>query len=100
MTDISNLQSERRKYYSLKEKMMEVRDILKSSLDYLEDADKKVVVGYNIDDLRGDDGFLQTRKTEIQNLYNTLNNNVIPSINSNIYKLGNEIENALSAEEI
>ncbi|MBQ7104363.1 MAG: hypothetical protein IJN90_00715 [Bacilli bacterium] len=98
MASLEDLEYTRRKYYNLREKVENVNNDLKKSLDDLEKADNNMINGYSIDLARADDNYLTNVKSMISGTYSNLVNNVLPSINSQIYSITKDIDSLEDVE--
>lgn len=94
MSDIDELYSQKREYSSLRDNVLLTRNYLNKSIDKLNLVSSKVVDGYSIDGISGDDGYLLSTQEKIQSLYSYLNNTVLPSIDKTIRQINEEIETA------
>ncbi len=94
-----DLIAKREQYYNLLENTKDVLSSITRARDILLDHKADAETNFKIDDDNADDGFYNEKIVELNSLVNSLTNIIIPSINSKIYNLGQDIERAQEREE-
>lgn len=94
-----DLIAKRGQYYTLLDNTKDVLNSITRARDIMLNHKTDAESNYKIDDDGADDGFYNEKIVELNSLINSLNNIIIPSINSKIYNLGQDIERAQEKEE-
>lgn len=90
--DYVTLQGQRNKYFELRDQINFIISDLQNSLNNLSSVSKKVINGYSVDGVSGDDDFLDNTRKNIQSTTNYLNYTVLPAIEKMITKISDDME--------
>ncbi len=95
MSIIDGLYKKRNEYYNLKSQVEISINLLRESINKMNNVSQKVGQGYSIDGNSADNGELVNIGNNINYIYEKLNNVILPKINVKIKELNNQIENGL-----
>lgn len=90
-----DLEEEKQKYINLRDRLKYTRNNVSSAIEKIDDVDNKVVNGYSVNEVSGDDNYLKNVKNELKSIYNDIVNNALPAVNAKI----NELTAALDVSE-
>lgn len=92
MATLYEMQNDLRKYYTLKEKLTYIVNNINSCRDELKLSMDNFLSAYSVDEASKGYDDLSKISVELKNRRDTINNTIIPAINSEITKLKRKIE--------